>query len=148
VKPYLLDTNVLIALAWPNHVHHGETMEWFLQKSVSAFRTCPITQTGFVRISSNPAFTVNAVAPQEALALLRRITELPGHDFWPDDLTLADAFSPPLLLATHRQITDGYLLALAVAHDGVVATLDRGISALAKRCPERLEIIEGKTGKQ
>jgi uncharacterized protein len=143
VKPYLLDINVLIALAWPNHVHHGEAQEWFLRKAVSAFRTCPITQTGFVRISSNTAFTANAVTPLEALALLRKVTELPGHEFWPDDLPLADAFPPGVFLGSHRQITDRYLLALAAAHDGVVATLDRGISVLAKQCPERLEIIRG-----
>jgi predicted nucleic acid-binding protein len=48
-----------------------------------------------------------------------------------------------VLLGSHRQITDGYLLALARAHDGVVATLDRGILALAKPFPEALEIVEG-----
>jgi uncharacterized protein len=145
LKPYLLDTNVLIALAWPNHVHHEETTEWFLSSAASAFRTCPITQTGFVRISSNPAFTSNAVTPEQALALLQQVVELPGHAFWPDDLPLADAFPPPVLLGSHRQITDGYLLALAIAHDGVVATLDRGIATLAKHCPERLEIVQAGT---
>ena len=143
MKPYLLDTNVLIALAWPNHVHHGEAMEWFISKGKSGFRTCPITQTGFVRISSNPAFTPNAVTPAEALAVFRRIAGLPGHGFWPDDLPLADAFPTPMLLGTHRQITDGYLVALAAAHDGVLATFDRGISALSRQCPDRLEIIAG-----
>jgi toxin-antitoxin system PIN domain toxin len=141
MKPYLLDTNVLIALAWPNHVHHGETTDWFLRKAASGFRTCPITQTGFVRISSNPSFTANAVGPAEALALLERITRLPGHGFWPDDLPAGDAFASKPFLGTHRQVTDGYLLALAVAHDGVLATLDRGIAALARRCPERLELL-------
>ena len=143
MKPRLLDTNVLIALAWPNHVHHQETMQWFLRNAVSGFRTCPITQTGFVRISSNPAFTADAVKPAQALALLTRVTELPGHGFWPDDLPLTDVFPPARLLSSHRQITDGYLLALAAAHDGVLATLDRGIVALAKNCPDGLEVIQG-----
>jgi uncharacterized protein len=140
MKPYLLDTNVLIALAWPNHVHHEEATDWFLRKAATGFRTCPITQTGFVRISSNPSFSRDAVAPAEGLALLDRITRLPGHGFWPDDLTAAEACasrSP----ATHRQVTDGYLLALAIAHDGVLATLDRGIAPLARDCPGRLEWI-------
>lgn len=143
MKPYLLDINVLIALAWPNHVHHHETSEWFGAQGAKAFRTCPITQTGFVRISCNPAFTASAVTPQQALALLQNVVELPGHGFWPDDLPLADAFPPRALLGSHRQITDGYLLALAIAHDGILATLDRGIATLAKQCPERLEIIKG-----
>lgn len=141
MKPYLLDTNVLIALAWPNHVHHNDTTEWFLRKAAPGFRTCPITQTGFVRISSNPSFTANAVGPGEAIALLERITRLPGHGFWPDDLPVGDALSSQPFLGTHRHVTDGYLLALAGAHDGVLATLDRGIAALARRCPERLELL-------
>jgi uncharacterized protein len=139
VKPYLLDTNILIALAWPNHVHHRETLAWFGAKAAEGFRTCPITQTGFVRISSNPAFTPHAPSPAEAMALLRRITELPGHGFWPDDQPINA--SP--VVVTHRQVTDAYLLALAIAHDGALATLDRGIRTLARRTPERLELVLG-----
>jgi uncharacterized protein len=139
MRPYLLDVNVLIALAWPNQVHHREAMEWFVLKTRFGFRTCPITQTGFVWISSNPALTANAVTPAEAIALLCRITELPGHEFWPDDLSLTDA--KPGLLGSHRHVTDSYLVALATAHDGILATLDRGIASLVKQCPERLEIV-------
>ena len=73
--------------------------------------------------------------------MLTRITKLPGHDFWPDDLSLVEAFGPAPVLATHRHVTDGYLLALAVAHDGVLATLDRGIALLARQRPDRLEVI-------
>jgi hypothetical protein len=141
MKPYLLDTNVLIALAWPNHVHHTEATDWFLRKAAPGFRTCPITQTGFVRISSNPSFTANAVEPVEALALLDRITQLPGHGFWPDDLPLEQAFASGPHPGSHRQVTDGYLLALAAGHDGVLATLDRGIASLARKYQERLELI-------
>jgi toxin-antitoxin system PIN domain toxin len=131
LKPFLLDTNVLIALAWPNHVHHEQALDWFRRKGRAGFRTCPITQTGFVRISSNPSFTPHAVSPKEALALLARITRLSGHDFWPDDLSLEPAFGlhPPVV--SHRQVTDGYLLALAIEHGGVLATLDRGVASLA-----------------
>jgi toxin-antitoxin system PIN domain toxin len=141
VKPYLLDTNVLIALAWPNHVHHAEATAWFERKAASGFRTCPITQTGFVRISSSPSFTANAVNPAEAFALLDRITRLPGHGFWPDDLSAVDAFAPRPLLSTHRQVTDAYLLALAAAHEGVLATLDRGILSVARQSQEHLELV-------
>lgn len=141
MKPYLLDINVLIALAWPNHVHHREAVEWFRGRAVNAFRTCPMTQAGFVRISSNPSFTPAAVTPRDALALLRLVTDLPGHEFWPDNLPLAAAFEDAAPLATHRQVTDGYLLALAASHGGVLATLDRGIAPLARRAPETLEVI-------
>jgi predicted nucleic acid-binding protein len=68
---------------------------------------------------------------------------LPGHDFWPDDLSAADAFGRGVFPASHRQVTDAYLLALAAARDGVLATLDRGIAALARECRERLEVVLG-----
>jgi len=116
-------------------------MEWFRRKGSSAFRTCPITQTGFVRISSNPSFSAHAVVPGEAIGLLQRITNLPGHGFWPDDLPLLEAVAMHPLLGSHRQITDAYLLSLVTLHDGVLASLDRGIAALARRCPERLELV-------
>ena len=143
MRPYLLDTNVLIALAWPNHVHHREAVEWFRDKGAKGFRTSPITQTGFIRISSHPSFTANPVSPSEAIALLKRMMALPGHDFWPNDLSVADAFGPGALLASHRQVTDAYLLALATAHDGVLATLDRGIVPLARERRDRLEMLLG-----
>jgi uncharacterized protein len=131
LKPYLLDITVLIALAWPNHVHHHPTQGWFKKKVRAGFRTCPITQTGFVRISSNPAFTSQAVAPSEAVALLERIAQLPGHEFWPDDLPLRDAVASAILTG-HRQVMDAYLLALATAHGGILATLDRAVITLAR----------------
>jgi toxin-antitoxin system PIN domain toxin len=143
MRPYLLDTNILIALAWRNHVHHSDVSEWFRRKAVDNFRTCPITQTGFVRISSNPSFSASAVLPCEAIALLQRVTGLPGHGFWPDDLSMPDAFGPQAVLGSYRQITDRYLLSLAITHDGILATLDRGIAALAKASPDRLELVSG-----
>src|SRR3954471_14609928 len=141
MKPYLLDTNILLALAWPNHVHHGDVTAWFGRKAVAGFRTCPLTQTGFVRISSNPSFSPAAVLPAEAIVLLQRITGLAGHVFWPDDVAIPDAFAAFPLLGSHRQVTDGYLLSLAVAHDGVLATLDRGIVPLARKLSGRLELV-------
>lgn len=140
MKPFLLDTNVLIALAWPNHVHHVDARNWFVQRGAAGFRTCPITETGFVRICSNPAFTPAAVTPAEALELLRRIQLLPGHAFWPDDLPAEVAFAQRHV-ASHRQITDGYLLALAISQDGVLATLDRGVQAIAGSDPDRVELL-------
>ena len=141
MKPYLLDINVLIALAWPNHVHHDEAQTWFAKKGALGFRTCPITQLGFVRISSNPAFTPKAVSPGDAMGLLERVARLPGHDFWPDDVPLRETVGSSTSLAGHRQITDLYLLALANAHGGVLATLDRGAAALARANHQLFELI-------
>jgi toxin-antitoxin system PIN domain toxin len=141
MKPYLLDINVLIALAWRNHVHHEDVQRWFARKGAAGFRTCPTNQTGFVGISSNPAFTPQPVTAGEALDLLDRITHLSGHEFWFDDLPLRNAVAPGTLLGGHRQVTDVYLLALASAHGGVLATLDRGVAALARGGQLAVELI-------
>jgi hypothetical protein len=142
VKPFLFDTNLLIALAWPNHVHHTEARKWFAGAQAAGFRTCPITETGFVRISSNPAFTPAAVTPGEALTLLERIKRLPGHVFWPDDLPI-DAALKPSRIVGHRQVTDRYLLSLAISHGGILATLDRGVTSIAGKDRDCLELLIG-----
>lgn len=128
---YLLDTNVLIAMAWPVHVHHQATRRWFDRYGAASWATCPITQAGFVRISSHPGVFRDAVRPEIALALLKDMATHPGHQFWPDDLTMADTtFQFPSLLTGHRQITDTYLLSLAARHRGKLATWDRAIQSL------------------
>lgn len=71
------------------------------------------------------------MTPRDALALMERITRLPQHDFWLDDLSLEAAFGLDPPIVGHRQVVDGYLLALAVEHGGMLATLDRGLVALA-----------------
>lgn len=141
MKPCLLDVNVLIALAWPSHMHHLEAQEWFARNRSRGFRTCPLTQTGFVRISSNRKFTLDSVTPAAALLLLDRITTLPEHEFWPDDLPVRAALSTFRLISGPRQVADAYLLGLAASHGGVLATLDRGILALAGGDGDLTEIL-------
>jgi toxin-antitoxin system PIN domain toxin len=141
VKPALLDINVLLALAWPSHVHHHEAQAWFARRRAAGFRTCPLTQTGFVRISSNPNFTSQAVSPGAALLLLEQITSLPEHEFWPDDLPLNQALPREQMIVGHRQITDAYLIALAASRGGIVATLDRGMLALTAGREGVVEIL-------
>ena len=141
MKPYLLDINVLVALAWPSHVHHAEAQQWFACKREVGFRTCPLTEVGFVRISSNPSFTPNAVLPSEAALLLERITAMPQHKFWPDDLSLLTAIGVKTLLVGHRQITDAYLVALAKKHGGILATFDRGALTLPNAVDGAVELV-------
>ena len=143
MKPYLLDVNVLIALGWPSHLHHDQAQRWFSRRRAAGFRTCPLTQTGFVRISSNPSFTPDAVTPPEALALLDRITTMPGHEFWPDDLPLRKALGEDSKIAGHRQIIDYYLLGLATARRGKLATFDRAVLSLAEPASEVVELVQG-----
>ncbi len=127
----LLDVNLLIALAWPNHVHHRAALRWFDRNRKSGWATCPLTQSGFVRVSSNAHILPGARSPREALALLRRIVGLPNHVFWQDDISIAvsDLVDETRLLG-HRQITDAHLLAVALRHGGQLATLDRGLTQI------------------
>jgi len=127
VARYLLDVNVLVALGWRSHLHHGEALAWFRQNRSQGFATCPLTQLGFIRLSCNPKFTKDAVKPGEAVALLDRITALPEHVFWPDKLGCRDAFEGVGLIAGHQQLTDLYLRGLARANGGVLATFDGSV---------------------
>ena len=143
---YLLDANVLIALAWPQHVSHAQAHRWFQRHASEAWATCPMTQSAFVRISSNPGIIAAAVSPHEAYALLARMMKHPAHKFWADGVSL-DAFPPELVasLVGHRQVTDAYLLRLCTEHEGRLATFDRGIrSLLPARSPlgEAIVLIE------
>ena len=124
----LLDANLLIALAWPQHVHHELAHNWFAAARAKPWATCALTQLAFVRISSNPKIIRDARNPAAASALLRQLTELPNHVFWPDRLDVAElrAFESVRLVG-HRQVTDAYLVELARANGGRVATLDGGL---------------------
>jgi hypothetical protein len=133
VNTVLLDVNVLIALLWPTHEHYDDAHAWFVARGVGArWATCPLTELAFVRIVSNPGFSADALAPQEALSLLERNLAHPGHDFWADDVDLVGAVGPLAdRLQGHRQLADAYLLALATRRRGALATFDGGLRALA-----------------
>lgn len=107
---------------------------WFDANRSESWATCPITQSGFVRVSSNRRVILEAKTPAEALALLRRIVALPGHRFWEDDVAIASApeIEPQRLLG-YRQVTDAHLLALALRRGGRIATFDRGIRELVPK---------------
>ena len=145
MKGYLLDTNLLIALLWPSHERHDLAVKWFARHRAKGWATCPITQAGFVRIVSNPAFSRDAVQPREAIQILSANTAAKDHDFWPDEIPLQDAVAfTGLRLMGHQQLTDAYLLGLALRRGGVLATLDQRIAALTEpKSAERkaLEIV-------
>ena len=127
MKYCLPDVNVLIALAWPNHVQHAAAHRWFdgLNTRGEQWATCPITQAAFVRISSNPKIIPEAVSPLEALDFLRKMVQHSLHAFFKTGLSLSDYHDvPPQLLQGHKQITDVYLLLLAQKHNAVLASFD------------------------
>jgi uncharacterized protein len=132
VSASLLDVNVLIASVDIEHVAYKTVHAWLRESAGGLWATCPLTQAGFVRIISNRRFHELAVSVAEAFELLTAITQRPGHRFWPMDISLAEAVQPfQERLFGHRQVTDAYLLGLAIRNKGRVVTLDRGIEALA-----------------
>lgn len=129
----LLDVNLLISLAWPNHVHHEKARAWFAARAGQPWATTPVTESGFVRVSSNRSAIPTAVTPAEATAVLARIRDVAGHTFLPDDVELVTGDDQALAgrLVGHRQVTDAHLLALARRHGARLATLDRAIGSMA-----------------
>ncbi|MCX7901817.1 MAG: hypothetical protein N2483_05935 [Burkholderiaceae bacterium] len=129
----LLDVNVLLALAWPQHVHHVLTQDWFARLGHKRWATCQLTQLAFIRLSSNRGFVADAVSPLQALTLLCTAIAAPGHVYWAERGAPADdqLLALPGLVG-QRLISDAHLLSLAVVYGGQVATLDRGLLAFAK----------------
>lgn len=122
MKLALLDTNVLLALAWPNHQHHALAHRWFRAEARSGWATCALTQVGFVRLSSNPSFTPAAVTPQQAATLLQKLLGHEHHHFWPSP----PASKPGIYWQTlgHQQVNDAYLVEVARKQRGRLVTLD------------------------
>jgi hypothetical protein len=123
---YLLDVNVLIALIDPLHLEHNRAHEWFDAIGRHSWATSPITENGALRVLSHPSYSNSPSSSSVIAQMLQEFCTLSGHIFWPDDVSLLDARcidTSRLLAAT--QITDSYLLALAVAHEGQLATFDR-----------------------
>jgi toxin-antitoxin system PIN domain toxin len=135
MRGYLLDVNLLLALAWPSHTQHGRAHLWFDREQEGGWGTCSVTQLAFVRISSHESQDYH-VSPQAAAEKLSEIVSLPHHEFWAEPprgyahpafgLTLPNTL-------THHLVTDGYLATLAASHGGKLATLDR---QLARTFPE------------
>lgn len=123
----LPDVNVLIALLDPRHVFHDVAHEWFGALETS-WATCPLTENGTIRVISNPRYPNTTGTASAAADLVARLCELPGHVFWVDSVSL---LSPGVCridrLTTSGHVTDCYLLALAVANSGRLATFDKRI---------------------
>jgi len=132
VTIFLLDVNLLIALVDPAHVQHEPAHEWFARVGSQGFATCPITENGLLRIVGHPRYPNSPGAPGAVAALLAALRALPGHSFWADTISVADdRWVDVSRLSSHAQVTDSYLLALARAHGGRLASLDRKLSVLA-----------------
>jgi uncharacterized protein len=129
----LLDLNVLISLFDEHHLHYLKAHHWWAQNRARGWASCPLTQNGFLRILSQPSYKV-PLPLSEAFRLLCEATEGDDHRFWPDDISLLDKqhIDRKRVLGP-KQLTDIYLLALAVKHGGRLVTFDRAIPIAAVR---------------
>ena len=127
----LLDVNVLIALLDASHISHREATAWFAAHAANGWASCPITQNGCVRIMASPGYP-NARPVAQVAGRLREATQHASHQFWPEDFSVLDAESVECTrIHGARQLTDAYLLALAVRHGGRLVTFDRHVPLTA-----------------
>lgn len=127
----LLDINVLIALLDAQHVHHRTALAWLQGNIAEGWASCPLTQNGVIRILSQPAYP-GSLPPAAVAMRLAEATQTEWHRFWPDDVSLLDGevANWDAVLGS-RQVTDTYLLALAVRHGGRFVSLDRRVNLRA-----------------
>ena len=139
----LLDVNVLVALLDADHLHHVAARQWLTQNIEDGWSSCPLTQNGCIRILSLPSYP-GAQPPAVVMQRLAAATTTHWHSFWPDAVSLLD---PGQAEWTHilgsRQVTDVYLLALAVKNGGRLVTFDRGVdlTTVPGAGPENLVVI-------
>lgn len=139
----LLDINLLLALFDSDHVDHGRVSDWLPEGVAGGWASCAITENGFVRIISQERYP-SPVSPSEAIRRLAHATDTKHHQFWPCEISLLDhAVVDPSRLHGPRQVTDAYLLALAVCNGGRFVTFDRNVPLTAVRSArtEHLEVL-------
>ena len=124
----LLDVNALVALAWDSHVHHARVRAWFAANGRAGWATCPITESGFVRVSSNPKILPSPIGVAPARAVLASLRTAGTHRFLADDVSITDSDFPDI--ASHRQVTDAQLLTLARRRAVRLVTFDAGLALL------------------
>lgn len=131
---FLLDVNVLIAMIDPAHLSHDTAHRWFADEGAGSWATCPITENGVIRIISHPNYPNTPGPPAIVASVVTSLRNQSGHNFWPDDISLFDeAYIETGKLLSHRQVTDSYLLALAIAHGGRLASFDTRLQVAGVR---------------
>ena len=139
----LLDVNVLISLLDPNHAFHGRAAEWLRANVEAGWASCPITQNGCLRIMSHPSYP-NPLPVGSIIERLREAASSAHHTFWSDKVSLLDtAVCSPARIHGPRQITDLYLLALAVGHAARFVTFDTAIplAAIKRATKDNLVVL-------
>jgi toxin-antitoxin system PIN domain toxin len=131
-RKFLLDTNVLIALVETGHPHHRKAQEWLNSSRTHLWGICPLTEAGFLRIVTNAKSYPDPHTLGEAAAVLQTMKSFPGFWYWDireSWVTLTTPFSSRI--SGHQQVTDAYLLGLAIQEDGILVTFDKGVRYMA-----------------
>ena len=140
----LLDVNMLLALFHEGHVHHEVAHDWFVDHGGSGWASCPMTENGLLRILGSPARVKEHHPLLDVRDLLKTFCHHTTHQFWPDDISLReiDRFDVGVIRG-HQQVTDVFLLGLAVKHGGRFVTLDQRVPLAAVKGATRasLEVI-------
>lgn len=126
---HLLDVNVWVALLDEAHVFHATAVALIERKNLK-IATCPLVENGVIRILNLPAYSKFGTLGLEVVAAkIKEICSDLDHEFWPDQVSLCQPGTVqwPRVLG-HNQITDVYLLALAVAKRACLATLDHRVA--------------------
>jgi uncharacterized protein len=127
----LLDVNVLIALFDPDHTLHEPAFSWFEANARHGWASCPLTQNGFIRVISQPSYP-NPLPVDVVVRRLREAAQHEHHEFWPDEVSLLDKRSiDATRIHGPRQVTDVYLLSLAVSRAGRLVTFDQSMPLAA-----------------
>ena len=126
----LLDVNALVALAWDSHIHHLQIRQWFADNASTGWATCPVTESGFIRVSTNPKVLPSPIGFTAAQQVLQRLRAVGAHRFLTDDVSPVAPDFPAL--SGYRQVTDAHLLTLARRHRTRLVTFDKAIGALAQ----------------
>jgi uncharacterized protein len=148
-KKYLLDVNMMAALASDEHEHYQKAHDWFdsLTKS-DEWAICPLSEAGWIRLAANPATRLGPASIRRAIEVLAEIQKLSGYCYWPITeswVTLTAPFATRI--SGHQQVTDAFLLGLAIKEDGVLVTFDRGLRYLAGReFAPNLLVLESRPG--
>lgn len=138
----LLDVSVLLALFDPSHVHHEIAHDWFEDQKPHGWASCPITENGFIRLATSPAFTNPPLRAADIVPKLNALRKSGHHHFWPDAPSLADdRIFNPAYIRGHQQLTDVYLLGVARAAGGALATFDRTIQLGAVKGATRAHLM-------
>jgi toxin-antitoxin system PIN domain toxin len=127
VTRYLLDVNTLIALIDPAHVQHERAHDWFASTAKDAWATCPLTENRVARIIGQPRYPNSPGSPEAVADLIAAavMNAQDAHEFWPDDFSLFHNMDTGATQLDSGLTSDTYLLALACAHGGKLATFDR-----------------------